>query len=673
MTTKKELPENHIELLGRSSTARESMHSISDTLQNFSPSHENTNAGKQKLSEAISFDWRTSIPGLPIIKTFKEYNKDFLRRDLTAGLSVAVLLIPQSMAYAQLADLPPRYGLYSSIVPVFIYAIFSDTSMTAIGPVAPTCIMISSALATIGWETEEEAVEIATAMTFAVGIIFSIFAFFQLGFIVKFLSRPVMQGFCTGAAFIIASSQLKGLLKLDMEKTQYFYSTFGNAVSALDSAHWQTAVFSFLASAILIGAKLWKVPRWIPVPLMLMVASIVASVAFDLESHGFELVGDIPTGLPGFALPKFSRLSESSIWINSLVLACVLYLASIGLSSSFAVQREQKINANQEIYAYSFAHLVGCFFSSHVVSASFSRTALNAELDNATQGSSFIQGSTIMMALLFLTAPIEKLPKCVLSAVIIASVISLFKYEEWLFLYRVNKPDCVCFSVTVIATLVIGIEPGILVGVLTNMMFLIARDSTPGFAELRRLPGTTEYVDVKRFTDVEKINDVHVCQFRNELFYANVDVFENYMNDLIINIKPKLIIVDFSLVPYIDSNGVRILAQSMTRAKQYDIEIYVAGTRWNVRDAIALGFVHLEREKLRFFLNVDSALHYWEDHREFQKLKETAEEEQEDFPAKGLEDSAESIQDGTQGESRKDRLNSNSIGDEFSEKNASNV
>jgi MFS superfamily sulfate permease-like transporter len=145
------------------------------------------------------------------------------------------------------------------------------------------------------------------------------------------------------------------------------------------------------------------------------------------------------------------------------------------------------------------------------------------------------------------------------------------------------------------------------------------------------------------------------------------------MNDLIINVKPKLVIVDFSLVPYIDSNGVRILAQSMTRAKQYGIEIYVAGTRWNVRDAIALGFVHLEREKLRFFLNVDSALHYWEDHREFQKLKETAEEEQEDFPEKGMEDSAESTQDGTQGESRKDRLNSNSIGDEFSEKNANNV
>merc|ERR1711953_495812 len=215
--------------------------------------------------------------------------------------------------------------------------------------------------------------------------------------------------------------------------------------------------------------------------------------------------------------------AESTLWVNSIVLACVLYMASIGLSSSFAVEREQKINANQELYAYSFAHMGGAFFQSHVVSASFSRTALNAELDGRTQMSSFIQGSTIMIVVLCLTKPIEKLPKCVLSAIIIASVISLFKYQEWMFLYRVNKPDCACFTVTVIATLVIGIEPGILVGVLTSMMFLIARDSTPGFAELKRLPGTTEYV------------------------------FENYMNDVIINVKPKLIVVDFSLVPYIDS------------------------------------------------------------------------------------------------------------------------
>jgi len=143
----------------------------------------------------------------------------------------------------------------------------------------------------------------------------------------------------------------------------------------------------------------------------------------------------------------------------------------------------------------------------------------------------------------------------------------------------VNKPDCACFSVTVIATLIIGIEPGIMVGVLTSMMFLIARDSTPGFAELKRLPGTTEYVDVERFTDVEKIPDVHICQFRNELFYANVDVFESYMNEIIINVKPKLIVVDFSLVPYIDSNGVRSIAQALDRAKKYNMKIYIAGTR----------------------------------------------------------------------------------------------
>jgi len=188
--------------------------------------------------------------------------------------------------------------------------------------------------------------------------------------------------------------------------------------------------------------------------------------------------------------------------------------------------------------------------------------------------------------------------------------------------------------------LVIGIEPGILVGVLTSMMFLIARDSTPGFAELKRLPGTTEYVDVKRFADLEKIQDVHICQFRNELFYANVDVFESYMNDLIINVKPKLIIVDFSLVPYIDSNGVRVLAQTMKRAKQYDIEVFVAATRWNVRDAISVGYHHLELPKLRYFLNVDTAVHYYEEHGVSDVF-----EEQDSFPEEGTTKKEESAED----------------------------
>jgi len=611
--TSKDLPPNHIQLLGRSSTARDSIHSISDTLQNFSPSE--SERRRKTFSDYATFDWRTSIPNIPALEWIKDYDLNLLQADVTAGLSVAVLLVPQSMAYAQLADLDPRYGLYSSIVPVFIYGLMTNTTMTAIGPVAPTCIMISSALASMGVEGEE-AEEVAMAMTLCVGIIFFIFAFFQLGFIVKFLSRPVMQGFCTGAAFIISSSQLKGLLKLDMEKTQYFYSTLGNAINALPSTHWQTAIFAFLASGILIWAKLAKVPRYIPIPLILIVASILASVIFNLEDEGFEIVGYIPPGLPTFKMPAMKWFSEAQLWINSLVLACVLYLASIGLSSSFAVEREQKIDANQEIYAYSFAHLTGAFFKSHVVSASFSRTALNNDLGGQTQMSSFIQGSTIMIVVLCMTKPIEKLPKCVLSAIIIASVISLFKYQEWAFLYRVNKPDCACFSVTVIATLIIGIEPGIMVGVLTSMMFLIARDSTPGFAELKRLPGTTEYVDVERFTDVEKIPDVHICQFRNELFYANVDVFESYMNEIIINVKPKLIVVDFSLVPYIDSNGVRSIAQALDRAKKYNMKIYIAGTRWNVRDAIKLGFEHLEREKLIYYLNVDSAVHHFEDYKD---------------------------------------------------------
>lgn len=592
-----------VELIGR----------ISDTqLSNFSVFESPKSTKKKKLSYD-DVNWAASIPTLPVLKWIRQYDKTKFRQDCLAGLSVAVLLVPQAMAYAQLADLPPRFGLYSSVVPIIVYSLLTDTTMTAIGPVAPTCIMISSALSSIGAETEEDKIEIAMLMTFVVGVILFCFAFFQLGFIVKFLSRPVMTGFCTGAACIIASSQLKGLFRLEMEKTPYFYSTVYNALAALPSLHFPTAAMSIFSCFILIGAKLWKVPRWIPIPLMLIVVMIVISAVADLESAGFELVGNIPTGLPGLNVPNFSLLSNSSIWINSLVLGCILYLASIGLSSSFAVIREEKIDSNQELYAYALSHLSGCFFQSHVVSASFSRTAINNALDGATQVSSMIQCSTVMLCLLFLTAPLEVLPTCVLSALIFASVISLFKYDEFIFLWRVNKPDAFCFAATVIGTLTIGIEPGIMVGVVVSLMFLIARNSSPEFVELGLLEATHEYVDVRRFTTIQTVPDVYICQYRNELFYANVELFEKHIFDTLMSERSiHVIVIDFSLVPYVDSGGVRVLAQTMSRAKdKFKVDIYFACARWPVRDKIQKGFTELEIP-VRFFLNIGSALQFFE-------------------------------------------------------------
>jgi len=571
---------------------------------------------KRKASASVEFakyfEFADSIPSMPVIHWLPKYDiRSKLVLDIISGFSVGILLLPQSMAYCELAGLPPKMGLYSSTIPLIFYALYSDTTSTAIGPVSTTCIMIANALDNVGAKSMEEKINTATIMTFQVGIIFTLFGVLQLGWVVKLMSPAIMAGFITGVACIIPMSQFQHLFRLDMEgDDQTFYATFYHAMKGMSSIHWPTATLSILCCLIFIFARCYQLPRWIPTPLIVVSLCCIFSYVIDLESHGFQLIPPIPMGLPEYKLPDMARMSDGRLWISSGILACISYLSSIGLSKSFAIHRKEKINSNQEFFAYAFAHLSGAFFQSHVVSGSFSRTALNVALNAQTQISTLVQGFFVCICLLILTKPLAYLPRCVLSALIATSVFGLFKISVMKFLYQTNTWDFCFFMIAFIGTLTLGIEPGILLGCISQAASIVCRSALPRFSTLGKLPNTTKYVENGAFNDLESEPSIHIAQFGTDLIYTNMDVFERHIHGVLHTNGLRACIVDFSQVEYIDSAGVDILSQCMNIADELEVPLLLVSPPQATRSAINKGFRALDLSPPLYFLGVNAAIQF---------------------------------------------------------------
>merc|ERR1719233_1956026 len=404
-------------------------------------------------------------------------------KDLLAGITVGVLLIPQSMSYAALAHLPPQYGLYTGFIPLIVFALLTSSYHISIGPVAPVCVLVGDAVMRIvgpdsvdpitdfGDEMYQEA---ASGLALVAGTILVGMSILRLGFVVKFLSVPVMTGFVTGAAFIIFGNQLKGMFGLDCEKTSYFYSTFYNAVANLDTIHWSTTWVSLASLTFLCGCKYFNAPRWFPAPFILMFVTTLLSYCLHFDDKGITIVGDLPAGIPVPRLP--SLYGSGPIIIQGFVTAVVAYVGSLGLAKSLARDSPfpYDINANSELVAYGMASLIGSFFLGFPPAASFSRSALAFEMNGRTPLHGIFTACLMCLAL-FLTVAFKFLPKCVLAVVIVMSVRRLFLngYKELVYLYKARSRDFFECIICLLGVCILGITEGIIIGAVLSFVSYI--------------------------------------------------------------------------------------------------------------------------------------------------------------------------------------------------------
>ena len=368
-----------------------------------------------------------------LIPTFDQIselrNFETLKIDILAGITVALVLVPQSMAYAQLAGLPPYYGLYASFLPPMVAAIFGSSRQLATGPVAVVSLMTAASLEPIAALGSEGFLVYATLLAIMVGVFQLSLGLFRLGVLVDFLSHPVVVGFTAAGAIIIGTSQLSKLFGVSVEKAEHHYETVYHMIqAAMPDPPWPTLFFTILSLVIMIGLKKWR--PTLPVVLIAVVVTTVISKLIGFAGLGGAIVGDIPKGLPAISIPDFNFDIISQLATSAIVISLVGFMEAISIAKAMAARTRDRLDANQELVGQGLSNITSGLFSGYPVSGSFSRSAVNINAGARTGFSSIITGIVVGITLLFLTPLLYHLPQATLASVIIIAVLGLIKFEQ---------------------------------------------------------------------------------------------------------------------------------------------------------------------------------------------------------------------------------------------------
>ena len=549
---------------------------------------------------------------IPILEWLPNYTRSRFKGDFIAGITVAIILIPQGIAYALIAGLPPIYGLYCALVPQLVYAIFGSSRQVAIGPVAMDSLIVATGVSTLALAGSDSYIVIAILLAFMVGGIQFLLGVFRLGFVVNFLSKPVISGFTSAVALTIGINQFRNLFGVDFIQSDQIQYVLEDIWSNIIDFNSHTTTIGLISVAVIIILR--KINKKIPNALIVVVVGILTIRYFGNDFVDVAIVKDIPSGLPSFSFPELDISQMKELLPIALTLVMVGYLETISIGKSLeAKQDEYKIRPNQELMALGLSNMIGSWFKAYPSTSSFSRSAINQESGATTGMASLVSVFMVLITLLFLTPLFYHLPKTVLAAIIIVAVFGLVNIKEAIFLWKANNLDFWSLIATFFSTLLFGIEYGIMIGVGLSLIILIFRTSRPYVAELGKVPDSDFYRNRERFTEVIVDNEVLVFRFDAQLFYANSSYFIETL-ELMVEAKGahlKLIVLDAESINRVDSTGVEMLKERIRFYRKKGILFYFAGVKGPVRD-------HLFRGKIldiitldHFYMRVNGAVNYY--------------------------------------------------------------
>jgi SulP family sulfate permease len=524
---------------------------------------------------------------LPLPQWFRDYKGSYFKNDLIAGITVGIMLIPQGMAYAMIAGLPPIYGLYASTLPLIIYALLGTSRQLAVGPVAMVSLLVAAGIGDLA-SGGESYITLAITLAFLVGGIQLLLGLVRMGFLVNFLSHPVISGFTSAAAIIIGFSQVKHLLGVDLPRTEHFHETVVYAIQHLTHTNWVTFLIGISGIGLIIGLK--KINKAFPGPIIAVVISILAALYFQLPaSFGVAIVGEVPAGLPAFSTPTLDLSTLRSLLPIALAISLVSFMESIAVAK--AVQSRHKnyeIDANKELIALGMANIGGGFFQSYPVTGGFSRTAVNDQAGAKSGLSSIISAMLIVLTLLFLTPLFTFLPNAILASIIMVAVAGLIDFGEMKRLWTMDRNDFWMLLVTFLTTLAVGIETGILAGVVLSLAIMIYHTSRPHYAVLGQVPGTKLFRNRERFPDLLDQKETLIIRFDARLYFANVEHFRDVLNTQIENASSELkdVVLSFESVNSIDSSALHMLEEFITDVRKHQLGISICNVKGPVRDKL---------------------------------------------------------------------------------------
>lgn len=525
---------------------------------------------------------------LPILGWGATYRRGDLRSDLAAGVTVGAMLVPQAMAYALLAGLPPEVGLYAATVPVVVYAVFGTSRQLAVGPVAIVSLLTATALAPIADEGTGAYLAAAATLALLVGVVHLVLGVARLGYLVNLLSHSVLVGFTAAAALIIGFSQVKHLLGVSISRTERFHETVIEVAGALGETHLLTLAVGGAGLATLFLLK--RVAPRVPAALVVVVGSILAAEVFDLEDRGVSVVGDIPSSLPAFGIPSLDGSVVRSLVTTAFVITLVGFMESIAVAKVYARRHRYDVEPNQELVGLGAANVASGLFGGYPVTGGFSRTAVNDTAGARTPLASIVTAAIVVTTIAVLTPLLRSLPNAALGAIIVMAVVGLVDIAEMRHIATVKRSDLVGLGVAFFATLVLGIELGIVVAVVASMLVVFARMSTPHSAVLGHVAGTTSYRNTSRFPEAETEPGVRIVRIDAALSFVNAanvkKLLLRHAADVEQGPEPRALVLDASGINDLDATGAEMLTELIDDVAERGVVLHVTDVKGPVRDVL---------------------------------------------------------------------------------------
>ena len=522
---------------------------------------------------------------MPILEWLPQYKKSYLRGDLLAGLTVGIMLVPQGMAYGLLAGLPPIYGLYAGIIPLFLYAFFGTSRQLSVGPVALVSLLILSGIGAIAEQGTMEFVGLAITTALIAGAIQILLGTLRLGFLINFLSHPVISGFTSAAALIIGFSQMKNLLGIELSRSNQIHTIITQVWENLDKINYPTLLVGL--GGIVLILILRRINKAIPGALIAVIVSALIVQWTGLDGQGVAIVGEVPKGLPAIKVPELHREEWNTLIPLALTICLISFIESLAIAKTIESRHKSyRVIPNQELIALGITKIGGAFFQSYPTTGSFTRSAINDESGANTGLSSIFSAILVAFTLLFLTPLFFYLPKAILAAIIVVAVKGLIDYKEAIHLWKNDRRDFLTLLATFVITLTLGIQDGVLAGVLLSLAIMVYQNSRPHIATLGRLNKGHHFRNIDRYTDAETYEDIKVVRFDAQLYFGNAEFFREKIEDMVTEKgeKLKLFILEASSIHDIDSSGIHILREVVTYLHARNIELNIVAAIGPVRD-----------------------------------------------------------------------------------------
>ncbi|MBQ0765893.1 MAG: sulfate permease [Sulfitobacter litoralis] len=536
---------------------------------------------------------------LPVLDWGRDYDKSALSNDLMAAVIVTIMLIPQSLAYALLAGLPPEAGLYASIVPILLYAVFGTSRALAVGPVAVVSLMTAAALGNIADQGTMGYALAALTLALLSGVMLLVMGVFKLGFLANFLSHPVISGFITASGVIIAASQIKHLLGIDASGgnlAELLMSIWGN----LGNVNWTTVSIGVSATLFLFwvrkGLKPFLRARGVGPraadvatkagPVAAVVVTTLAVWFFDLAGQGVKIVGAVPQSLPPLTMPDLSFDLMGNLLLPAFLISVIGFVESISVAQTLAAKRRQRINPDQELIGLGAANIGAAFTGGYPVTGGFARSVVNFDAGAQTPAAGAYTAVGLAIAALALTPLVFFLPQATLAATIIVAVLTLVDFTILKKSWSYSKSDFAAVLTTMLITLGSGVELGVTCGVVLSIFLHLYKTTKPHIAEVGLVPGTEHFRNINRH-DVETCPTVLTLRIDESLYFANARFLEDCIYDRLAgDTCLRHVVLMCSAINEIDFSALESLEAINTRLRDMGIKLHLSEVKGPVMDRL---------------------------------------------------------------------------------------